>query len=337
MRALVYTAVRTLELQDWPEPSAGPGEVKVRVGATGICGSDIHGFLGHSTRRLPGLILGHETLGEVVAGESALLGKRVSVNPLISCGNCHACRAGRHNCCVAWRLLGLDHTHGGFAEYVVVPTRNVHELSENVPDEAAVMVEPLANAFHLLSMIPPSAGLLPPVVILGAGTLGLCILAVAQARGLQVLAISEPNADRAAVARKLGAKMVLDPAKDDLADAVLSMTGGSGVPVALDAVGRAATRTTAVRIVERGGTALLLGLDEGPTSFDFFDIVRREVRLQTSFAYTESDFAQALAFVQSGLADFGPWTEVMPLAKGQEAFNLLTQSRGDRIKIALAP
>jgi len=199
------------------------------------------------------------------------------------------------------------------------------------------MVEPLANAFHLLSMIPPTAGVLPTIAILGSGTLGACIISVAKARGLQIVAVAEPNPERAKVAKALGATNVIDPTASDVAEAILEATDGVGVSVVIDAVGRAGTRNTAARAVCRGGTALLLGLDEGPTSFDFYDLVRREVRLQTSFAYTESDFAQALDFVKAKTADFQPWTEVMNLEEGQKAFDKLVHNRGDRIKIALVP
>ena len=337
MRALVYSALKTLELQDMPEPELGPGEVKVRVSATGICGSDLHGFLGHSARRQPGLVLGHETLGVVIEGDDNLQGKRVSVNPLITCGLCSACRAGRHNNCATWRLLGMDRTHGGFGEVVVVPKRNVHPIPDSVTNAAAVMVEPLANAFHILSMIPQSAGLVPQVAIVGGGTLGACILSVALARGLRVIVVSEPNPLRAGVARKLGATHVLDPRETDVVAEVMSLTDGVGVPAAVDAVGTSLTRNTVAKMSARGGTALLLGLDEGPTSFDFFDLVRREVRLQTSFAYTEQNFAEALDFVVRGAVDFSPWTDVVPVSEGQAAFERLIANPGDRIKIALTP
>ena len=337
MKTLVYSALKAVEIQQRPEPTPGPQEVKVRISATGICGSDVHGFLGHSARRKPGLVLGHETVGHVVEGNPQLVGNRVSVNPLICCGTCPACRAGRHNCCANWRLLGMDSTPGAFAEFVVVPERNVHPLPESVSDAAAVMVEPLANAFHILSMIPPSAGLLPSAVILGGGTLGACILTVAKARGLNVIAVSEPNALRAEVARKLGASNIVDPSSSDVVQAILDLTDGFGVPVAIDAVGNTHTRNAAAKVVSKGGTALLLGLDEGPTSFDFYDLVRREVRLQTSFAYTEFDYAAALDFVIRGGTHFDPWTEVMPLEQGQEAFEKLISNRGDIIKVALRP
>ncbi len=337
MKALVYTALKTLEMQEVPEPTLGPGEIKVKVGATGICGSDVHGFLGHSARRQPGLILGHETAGTVVEGDDDLLGTRVAVNPLISCGNCSACRAGRQNCCPTWRLLGMDQTHGAFAQHIVVPKKNVRPIPDTVSDAAAVMIEPLANAFHILSMIPTYAGLIPTVGIIGGGTLGACILSVAKARGLQVLVVSEPNPLRAEVAKALGAPTVIDPRTVDLQALVQEATGGLGLAVAVDAVGNSVTRTTATSVVQRGGTALFLGLDQGPTGFDFFDLIRREVRIQTSYAYTESDFTEALNFVARGAVDFSPWTDVVNLSEAQSAFESLVEDPRDRLKIALVP
>ncbi len=335
MRALVYAALRTLEIREVPEPILAIGEVKVKVTATGICGSDLHGFQGHSARRQPGLTLGHESVGVVVSGDPRLEGLRVSVNPLITCGICAACRAGRQNNCTSWRLLGMDQTNGGFGEFVTVPLRNVHPIPDTCSDAEAVLVEPLANAFHLLSMAPNNAGLTPTIAIVGGGTLGACILSVALARGFQVIAVSEPNQLRAQVATALGAKLVLDPRGNDVAATVMEMTGGLGVAAAVDAVGSSLTRNTAVAMLAKGGTALLLGLDEGPTTFDFFDLIRREIRLQTSYAYTEQNYTEALNFVLQKKVDFSRWTETVPLAEGQSAFERLISSPGDRIKIAL--
>lgn len=332
MRALLYSAVGKVEMTELPMPEAGPGEVRVRVRATGICGSDVHGFLGHQARRQPGLVLGHETTGavdQVGAGvDASLIGQRVAVNPLLTCCHCRACRTGRQNCCPTWRLLGMDRTNGGFAEAVVVPARNVQPLPESVTDAQAVMIEPLANAFHILSKIPSDAGLLPEAVILGGGTLGACILSVAKARGLRVVAVSEPNPQRGEVARRLGAEAVVGPDR---------IEEFAGVPVVIDAVGRAATRQAAAKVVGRGGTALLLGLDEGPTTLDFQDLVRREVRLQGSFAYNDGDFEEAAEFVKARRVDLTPWTDTVHLSEGQAAFDRLVNDPADRLKIALIP
>lgn len=341
MKALMYTALRQLEIQDIEDPRPGPGEVLVRVCATGICGSDVHGFLGRQKRRQPGLVFGHETLGVVVeAGTSvdtALVGKRVSVNPLISCGLCANCRAGRQSCCASWRLLGLDQTHGGFAEYVTAPARNCYPLPDHVSDAAAVMIEPLANAFHLLSHIDQKSPLLPSAVLFGAGTLGAAILTVALSRGVRVLVVSEPNPARARVAEQLGADFVLDPRQTDVVEEVIKRTDGLGVDVALDAVGRAETRQAAANCVTRGGAALLLGLDDAMTEFDFSVLIRREVRLQCSYTYGEREFEAALDFVIRKAVDFTPWTDVLPMTEGQSAFDRLVADPGDRLKIALVP
>ena len=339
MRALVYTGDKRVELQTVPDPAPGPGDVLVRVRATGICGSDVHGFLGHSARRKPGLVLGHEVTGVVIdagaGADRALIGKRVAVNPLISCHRCPACRVGRHSCCDTWRLLGLDTTHGGFAEYTVVPARNVRPLLDHVTDAEAVMIEPLANAFHLLGHLTPETPLLPTAALFGGGTLGACILTVALARGLRVLLVSEPNPARAAVMRRLGAAHVVDPRQANVVDELKRLTGGRGVDVALDAVGREDVRQAAAAGAARGGTVLLLGLDAGPTSFDFADLVRREVRLQCSFAYAERDFHAACDLVERRAVDFTPWTDLLPLDHGQAAFERLVTNPGDRLKIAL--
>jgi len=341
MKALVFTAVGKVEMRDLPEPTPATGEVLVRVAATGICGSDVHGFLGRSARRKPGLVLGHETAGVVHSigdgVDRALLKTRVSVNPLISCQRCEACSAGRHNVCSSWRLLGLDTIQGAFAEWVTIPARNVTPLPAEISDAQAVMIEPLANAVHLLSHTPQHAGMYPTACIFGGGTLGAAILSVARAKGMRVIAAIEPNPARAAVARELGAENVLNPRTSDVAAELQRLTVGRGVDVGIDAVGLALTRQQCAAAVTRGGTVLLLGLEEGPTSFDFMDLIRREVRLQCSFGYAERDFAAAFDLVARKSVDYSRWTEMLPLNEGQNAFEQLISNPGGRIKIALVP
>lgn len=341
MKALVYTELRRVELRELDMPRPGAGEVLVRVAATGICGSDVHGFLGKSARRKPGLVLGHETVGTVAeigeGVEPSLVDQRVSVNPLITCKRCPACLAGRHNVCADWRLIGLDTTPGAFAEYVRIPARNVLPLPDRVSDAAAVMIEPLANAVHLVSLAPPHAGTFPTAAIFGAGTLGIAILSVARARGVRVVAVSEPNPRRGAVAERLGAERLLDPRSVDAPETIRDLTGGRGVDLAIDAVGTEETRRAAAASAARGGTVLLLGLETGDTTLDFIDLIRREVRLQTSFTYTDRDYAAAFDLIARGAADFTPWTDVLPLAEGQRAFERLLADPADRVKIALQP
>ncbi|MCW8132852.1 MAG: alcohol dehydrogenase catalytic domain-containing protein [Planctomycetota bacterium] len=341
MKALVMTAFHRVEVleRDYPKPEAG--EVVVKVGATGICGSDMHGFHGRSPRRQPGLVLGHETHGAVAelgAGvDPALKGKRVSVNPLVSCGSCEMCRQGRHNVCLNWYLIGMDQVPGGMAEAFKVPAKNLIPLPDHVDEGEAVMIEPIANAVHLLSHAPAYHGMYPTAAIWGGGTLGVAILCVCKARGVRVLAMIEPNPRRAAVAKQLGAEHVLDPKSQDVVAEIRKLTGGRGVDIGLEAVGIPVTRQQTAASLVKGGTALLLGLDAPETTFDMTEAVRRELRFQCSYGFNMHDYHEAFNLVAGGTVKLKPWIDVVPLAEGQAAFDRLSKDPGDRVKIALKP
>lgn len=341
MKALLYSAVRTLELVDVPMPIPASGEVRIRIAATGICGSDLHGYLGLQARRQPGLVLGHETVGSVESVghgvHDGIVGQRVSVNPLVTCGKCPMCLAGRQSVCDNWYLIGMDLIPGAMAEYVCVPSRNAILIPDGVSDEAAVMIEPLANGVHLLGHVPQHAGAFPDVLILGGGTLGAATLAVAVARGWNVVGVVEPNPMRAAVMLKLGAPRVFDSRSATIEQEILDVTSGKGPSVIADCVGRSAARQLACKIAAKGSTILLLGMDEGITEIDFIHLVRREVRLQTSYTYTAQDYQFALQLTASKKANFEKWTDTAPLANGMNQFERLITNPEDRLKIALVP
>src|ERR687885_499557 len=155
MQALVYTAPRRLEIQDLVTPRPEGNEVVVRVSACGICGSDVHGFLGKSRIRIPPAILGHEftgrvaDVGEAVTGIS--VGDRVVIQPVVGCGVCPWCQSGRPNICPRRQLIGA-HRPGAFAEYVTVPARVVYHLPDSLSDLDGALVEPLGNAMHMLDL-----------------------------------------------------------------------------------------------------------------------------------------------------------------------------------------
>lgn len=341
MRALYLAATRKVELRGMDQPQAGAGEVLVKVAATGICGSDMHGFVGRSPRRQPGLVMGHETHGHVaVCGsgvDPALKGQRVAVNPLVACGQCEMCRAGRQNVCLDWYLIGMDQVPGAFAEYVKLPARQVLPLPASVGEGDAVMIEPLANAVHLVGHAPVHAGLFPTAAIWGGGTLGIATLVIARLRGIRVVAVIEPNSKRAAVAKELGAETTLDPKSQDVVAEIKKLTGGRGVDLSFEAVGFPICRQQSAAALVRGGTALLLGIDHPETQFDFTDLVRREIRLQCSYAYTNRDFLEAFNLVAGGQIKLERWIDILPLEEGQAGFDRLANDPGDRVKIALKP
>src|SRR5688500_2489024 len=332
MKALVLTGPQRVEMRELPQPEPGPGEVLLRVSLAGICGSDVHGCLGHSPRRKPGLVLGHEAVATVaeahpsVTNGEALLGRRVYVNPLISCGACPACTSGRQNTCRSWRLIGMDRVHGAYATYVCVPAGQVIPVSDHVGDCDAVLAEPLANLVHCFRMgvaEHPHA-----MAIFGAGTMGALMLMVARLRGVQRLFAVDRNADRLAVARELGAEMTLSPDDGDVPARLREATAGDGVYCCLDAVGIAATRQSAVASCRRGGRIMLLGLAENESSLPFIDMIRNEQSIGTSFAYTPRDFLDSVRLIESGRVSLGPWTETRPLEEGQSSFMKMAHDPG---------
>lgn len=200
MQALVYTADRKTEMRELPAPEPRAGEVLLRVRATGICGSDVHGWMGQQAKRRPPLVLGHETVCEVIRApdeETHLRpGTRVAVNPLFPCRRCANCLAGRTNACMRWRLLGFNGLPGAMAEQVVAPALNCYPLADGVSDESAATIEPLACAVHLMSLAPRiETG---TIAIFGAGTLGAMILRVALIAGYSPIWLVDKNEKRLA-------------------------------------------------------------------------------------------------------------------------------------------
>ncbi|MEO1549968.1 MAG: alcohol dehydrogenase catalytic domain-containing protein, partial [Pseudomonadota bacterium] len=146
MKALIYDGVETLTYRDAPDAVPGEGEHLIRVEAVGICGSDMHAYLGHDDRRPAPLILGHEAAGTVLGGP--MDGQRVTINPLVTCGVCPACRAGRNNLCPHRQIISMPPREGAFAETVAMPTRNLIQVPDHVPMGVAALVEPLAVSWH---------------------------------------------------------------------------------------------------------------------------------------------------------------------------------------------
>lgn len=337
MKALVYSAVREMTVQDVPEPQPRAEQAVLKVIGTGICGSDMSGFLGHSARRQPPLILGHEVIGTVVqvpAGDWPFReGDRVVANPIQACGACAMCASGQGNLCADWKLLGMDREEGAFAEYVAVKANNLFPVPAGVSDQQAIMVEPLANGVHLFNLIQQKSGSL---AILGAGTQGILMLALARLRGYTDIIVADTSADRLAIAEKFGAAHCIDPAQQDTVKAIRELAGG-GVDVCVDAVGATPVRAAAIDATRKGGEVMLLGLHDAMSAVDFSLVVRKEMRLQGSFAYTAADFQESKRLIESGDISIEDWTETWPLESGQAAFDQLTSRPGSTLKIVLKP
>jgi 2-desacetyl-2-hydroxyethyl bacteriochlorophyllide A dehydrogenase len=333
MKALVYLGPRSMELQDRPNPAPGPGEVVIRSLASAICGSDLHGYREASPRRIPPLIMGHETVGVVEAvGEGvdgSRLGERVVLKPILGCGACAACRAGDVNHCPTGRLVGRDLT-GGFAELFAVPASAAVPVPDELLDDLAVLVEPFANAVHVAGRSVSDG---ERVFVIGSGPIGVLMARAAFLHGASRVFVTDPLAERLRFAEAQGAEAVTG---DDPEGAVLDATGGVGVDLVIDAAGFESTWAMGVRAVKVGGRVHEVGLGAPSGTVDFFAVLGKEVTITGSYAWNETDFARSMELLAAGALDPTGWITRMPLADGSRAFLELVDGAG-RFKVVLEP
>ena len=334
MKALVYVGPEKVEIQDLPVPAPEAGEALLRIHASGICGSDIHGFLGHSERRKPGLILGHEAVATVEKVHASVAdwkpGRRVVINPLMPCWKCPACLAGKQNLCATWKVLGLDRVHGTYAEFVSLPTTCLYPVSETLSEAEAIMTEPLANVVHFfrisMSEVPDS------LTILGAGPIGMLALSMAKLRGIARVCIVDKNEKRLEVARQLKADQTFSAAKGDPVAAVREWSDG-GTEFVIETAGIEATRRQAINCCRRGGRVLFIGMSEMESSLPWIEMIRDEKSVFTTFCYTPRDFLTALRLIEAKRLDLTPWTETRPLDDGQAGFLKMARDPGSTLKM----
>lgn len=206
MKALVYTSPNEVTYRDEPEPQFGEGDVLIAVDAVGICGSDLHAYHGHDPRRVPPLILGHELVGRVLDGPGK--GKRVTVNPLITCGHCEYCVQERDNLCSNRTMIGMTRA-GGFAERVSTAARSVIDIPQDMDTRAAALTEPAATAVHAISIATRALPRPLPecsVLVLGGGAIGMLSALLLRSNGARYVTVAEINPlRRASVAKASGA------------------------------------------------------------------------------------------------------------------------------------
>jgi 2-desacetyl-2-hydroxyethyl bacteriochlorophyllide A dehydrogenase len=339
MKALIYEGPRLMNMRDVPEPTPGPDEVLIQVAYSGICGSELSGYLGQNTLRRPPLIMGHEFSGTIVAlGDLAVaynpvlaIGQRVTVNPLGYCGYCRYCMGGRHQLCPRRELLGA-HRPGSFAAFVTAPARGVHPLPDNISMEHAALTEPMACALHAAQIAGCSA--LDRAVVIGLGPIGLLTLQVLKSFGVTLICATDTDPDRRAMGAHFGVT-TLDPLAEDVARYVQNTTDGLGADVIFDAVGMQATRHQSIDLVATAGRVVLIGLHEEQSAIPINPIIRREISLLGSFSYTPNIFAEALAWLSAARIEIDPWLLKAPLAEGRACFERLLGQPGPVAKILL--
>lgn len=343
MKAMVLTDAKRLEIRQCPVAEPGPTEVLVGVKACGICGSDVHGYDGSTGRRIPPLIMGHEAAGTIVEVGSAVTkwhtGERVTFDSTLSCGSCGFCLTGRSNLCDSRRVLGVScdayRCDGAFAEYVAVPEHIVYPLPESVSFAHASVIEPLSVAVHAVGRKPPRSD--DAVLVIGAGMIGLLIVQVLRARGCGTIVAADLDDSRLELATRAGADAVVSPPREDVAGACLDLTGGRGVDLAIEAVGRDMTIATAIRALRKGGHLTLVGNISPNVGLPLQDVVTRELSLDGSCA-SSGEYPECLQMLADGRIDVEPLiTATAALADGPQWMERLYASERGLMKIVLEP
>ena len=329
MKALVYTAPNEVVYRDEPDAAHAPGEVLIRVEAVGICGSDMHAYHGHDPRRVPPLILGHELAGEILDGPGK--GKRVTVNPLITCGHCEYCVQGRNNLCANRTMIGMTRA-GGFAEYVTTAAASVIDLPQGMAPRAAALTEPAATALHAINTAMRS--LVRPLpecraLVIGGGAIGLLTSLLLAHYGCRHVRVAETNALRRDSAQRAGAGDVFDPASAPPAP--------NSADLVIDAVGMKATRAMALAAVKPGGVIVHVGLGDWASEIDMRKLTLGEITLAGVYTYSTADLRAAAVALHEGAFGDLAWVEERPLSDGARAFQDLDQGRSASAKILLRP
>ena len=343
MRALMLSAPKTAVLIDAAIPQLRPGEALVRVSLCGICGSDLHAYEGSQPFFRYPEIPGHELVGEIVefGPERPLMrlpnrplsepwrdGDRVVLDPAMPCGKCFPCRNGRYNCCVNMRVIGV-HAPGVMAEFVAAPLECLHRVPDGLDDERAALAEPVSIGCEATNRGRIGEG--DTVLVIGSGTIGLCVMLVAQAKGARVI-VSDVSAERLEFPERLGATATINAATEDVAARVSELTAGDGPGVVVEAVGKPATIAQALDLVAASGRVVLLGLCSDEVTIPGAVMVRKELDFLGSRLHGGT-MPQALELLASGAVDPLPLvTHRVSLDEAEGALKLMGEKPGEIMK-----
>lgn len=327
MKALVYTANAELSYREEPAPSRAAGEALVAIESVGICGSDMHAYLGHDPRRVPPLILGHEAVGTVLEGGSQ--GQRVVLNPLITCGHCNDCLGGRQNLCAQRDLIGM-YRPGAFAERIAIPERNLIRVPEAMDAHKAALTEPAATALHGVLLAEKS--LVRPVsecrtLVIGGGSVGLLAALILQDKGVSGLALAETN--------RLRRETILRHTGINAFDPAAASAKANGYDLVIDAVGSADSRDVSVSSARPGSVIVHIGLLDNNGTMDVRRMTLQEITFIGCYTYSPLDLRMALEKLHSKALGSLDWVETSPLSKGAKAFQDILNGRCAAPKVVL--
>jgi len=327
MKALQLVEYGRFELVDLPVPELGDQDVLVRVRACGICGSDVHGMDGSTGRRIPPIVMGHESSGEIaVIGKAVTewnVGDRVNFDPTFYCGECPYCLRGETNLCDNRQVPGVScnefRRNGAFAEYLVVPSRNLYKLPDNMTYEQAAMVEPVAVAVHGVNLLNLKGG--ERVAVVGCGMIGFLIVQVLKAKGAGEIIAVDIDPKKLELAKTVGA------------DSGCTSTVDMELDCAIEAVGITPTVDIAIRSVRKGGTVSLVGNMSPKVEIPLQVLVQKELTVHGSCG-SRLDFPESISLIASGAINVEPMISArISLDQTKEYFDKLYRQEAGLMKV----
>jgi L-iditol 2-dehydrogenase len=347
MKALLLSEYKRLEVVELPRPEAHEGELRIRIHACGICGSDVHGYDGSTGRRLPPIVMGHEAAGVVESVGAGVMGfaagNRVTFDSTVYCGSCFYCKRGEVNLCDNREVVGVStplfKRMGAFAEYVTVPARVAYSLPDGMPFAHAALIEAVSEAVHAVGLTPIALG--DDVLVVGAGMIGLLTLQAARLAGAGRVFVMDVDETRLELARQLGATATFDTGGEEAARQsvaeIVEMTHGRGADSALECVGVAATVKLALDSVRKGATVTLVGNVAPAIELGLQSVVTRQIRLQGSCA-SAGEYSACIAMMARGAIQVEPLVSaVAPLEDGAAWFERLYAREPGLLKVVLQP
>jgi len=340
MKALRWYARKDLRYEDIPEPSPGPGQVKVKINLAGICGTDLKEYEAGpgmiAVDKVP-LTLGHEFAGRVVeVGKGVTnfkVGERVTGVGYWFCGECYYCKKSLYNLCLNGGFTGLT-VDGCMAEYVVIPSYSVYKLPDSVSDEVGALVEPLAVAIHAVRQGNVRPG--DTVAIVGSGTIGLCVLLAARAAGASEVYVVDKIKRRGEIALAMGATAFINPGDGEPVKQVANLTEGLGVDISFECVGHPDTPQLSVDLARRGGTTVIVGVFDKPSSFHFQSVMFNQKTIVGSPIYVHEAKTAIALLADKRIDPRRLITAKVPLKDAVEmGFEKLIVTKEDNLKILL--
>jgi threonine dehydrogenase-like Zn-dependent dehydrogenase len=329
-------------MRDIPPPVAGPGQYLIKIRSNGICGSDFEGYLGKTGRRTAPMIMGHEFSGiieEAPAGGRFKSGQRVVVFPKPFCGACDFCKKGLFNVCPsAGFMLGVMSVNGSMTEYIAVDEKYLIPFAATLSFREAAMTEPLAVAYRSVYKISDQEiSDAEYCMVIGAGTIGLLVVALLKLRGARNIIVSDATDFRLTTAMKMGADQTINSRATDFLDRVKEITGGKMCDFAIEAVGIAPTAANSLDCLRIGGTVVWVGNAQKMVEVNMQKIVTTELTIKGNYIYDFAGFTASVRLLEEKKIDLGPlMTNVYPLDDGVKAFKDLENNRdGKMLKVFL--